>query len=102
DLFSSRSLNAAEEGTSSSATSNLETDRASIRLPLSSGPPAVSRTNSRVRFEDAEEAPPQGRGWSAPATGPLMLSSGSDGRRMIFPHPAHAAGPSVATVGAAA
>lgn len=101
DLFSSSSLNAAEEGTSSSAASNLldETDRASIRLPLSSGPPAVSRTNSRVRFEDAEEAPLQDRGWSAPATGPLMLSSGSDGRRMIFPHPAHAAGPSIATVG---
>lgn len=104
DLFSSRSLNAAEEGTSSSAASTLldETDRASIRLPLSSRPPAVSRTDSRVRFEDAEEAPPQGRGWSGPATGPLMLLSGSDGRRMIFPHPAHAAGPSVATVGSAA
>lgn len=104
DLFSSRSLNAAEEGTSSSAASNLidESDRASIRLPLSARPPAAPRTNSRVHFEDAEEAPPQGRGWSAAATGPLMLSSGSDGRRMIFPHPAHAAGPSVATVGAAA
>ncbi|GAA5984779.1 hypothetical protein JCM10908_003501 [Rhodotorula pacifica] len=103
-LFSTQSLNTAEEGIPVSASHRLdEGDRASIRLPLphQAGAPA-SRANSRVRFEDAEEAPPLARGWSAPSTGPLMLSSGSDGRRMIFPHPANAAGPSVAPVGASA
>lgn len=105
ELFPTRSLNAAEEGTSAIATNRLEEerDRASFRLPLSSCTRDAAGPTSRIRFEDAEEAAPaQARGWSAPSTGPFMLSSGSDGRRMIFPHPANAAGPSVVPAGPAA
>ncbi|GAA5863072.1 hypothetical protein JCM3774_001412 [Rhodotorula dairenensis] len=105
ELFPTHSLNAAEEGISAAAANRLdeEHDRATFRLPFSSRTGAAAlRPSSRVRFEDAEEAAPlssQTRGWTAPSTGPLMLSSGSDGRRMIFPHPANAAGPSVAPTG---
>lgn len=94
-LFSARSLSAAEEGLAENSRALLETGpRDTIRLPLAGRPEA--RLAQRVRFEDADEAQPQVPGWTAPATGPLMLSSGSDGRRLVFPHPAHAAGPALA------
>ncbi|GAA5995375.1 uncharacterized protein JCM10292_005133 [Rhodotorula paludigena] len=101
---SSLLLDAAEEGIGAPGLpalvpvrgSNL--GRPSIRLPR----PDASRSSSRPRlaFEDDEEAAGPtmaagrrgGAAWAAPPTLPLMLPSGSDGRRLIFPHPAAAAG----------
>ncbi|GAA5954248.1 hypothetical protein JCM3765_005331 [Sporobolomyces pararoseus] len=72
--------------------------RSSIRLPL--GTPqsgsAASSSRTRLQLDDGEDEETQSQTnahsrWNPPHSS-LMLPSGSEGRRMVFPHPAHAAG----------
>ncbi|GAA5887098.1 hypothetical protein JCM16303_007133 [Sporobolomyces ruberrimus] len=76
---------------------STEDDRLSFRMPLSSAQSetAASTARSRLRFDTEEEDDAglqTGRSrWNPPHL-PLMLPSGSEGRRMMFPHPANAAG----------
>ncbi|GAA6013330.1 hypothetical protein JCM10207_000857 [Rhodosporidiobolus poonsookiae] len=74
--------------------------------PRRTGAGAGWRARPRLVFDEAEDETPAeegrgrpaaGGGWAAPSTLPLMLPSGSDGRRppMVFPHPAAAAGATV-------
>lgn len=76
-------------------------NRPAIRLPLNptaSGAANAPSSRPRLRFdedEDRMDAPTfsdRARDrWNPPQL-PLMLPSGSEGRRMLFPHPAHASG----------
>ncbi|PRQ72187.1 hypothetical protein AAT19DRAFT_9526 [Rhodotorula toruloides] len=93
-MMSTRALNAAEEGAAGESTTSARfarpLGRPAFRLPQ----PNSSRSSSRPRvfFDEPDEAPPSD--WLAAPMGPFMLPSGSEGRRMVFPHPANPAGPS--------
>ncbi|GAA6008100.1 hypothetical protein JCM11491_001884 [Sporobolomyces phaffii] len=76
--------------------------RLAIRLPLSttSATPIASSSRARLELDDEDDDVPQlvsddarirHAGWNPPQL-PLMLPSGSDGRRMVFSHPARAFG----------
>ena len=80
--------------------------RPSIRFArpdLSAQSASSASSRPRLRFDDEDEASPQHTTdgsttssrpiWNPPHL-PLMLPSGSAGRRMVFPHPANAAGAS--------
>lgn len=82
--------------------------RPSIRFPrpdLSAHSSSSASSRTRLRFDDDDDTSPQHtidgssaatssrRTWNPPHL-PLMLPSGSSGRRMVFPHPANAAGAS--------
>ncbi|CDR35632.1 hypothetical protein NBRC10512_006504 [Rhodotorula toruloides] len=93
-MMSTRALNAAEEGAAGESTTPARfappLGRPAFRLPQ----PNSSRSSSRPRvlFDEPDEAPPSD--WLAAPMGPFMLPSGSEGRRVVFPHPANPAGAS--------
>lgn len=82
------------------STSTTGTGRPAIRIPRPTFPSAryaerrAERAASLFAEEEEEGEAPAEREWRPPAL-PLMLPSGSSGRRFVFPHPAHAAGPSL-------
>ncbi|GAA5923610.1 hypothetical protein JCM1841_001299 [Sporobolomyces salmonicolor] len=78
----------------------LSTSRPSIRIPRPDVTTTTTASHSgassrpRLRFDDDDASASADRipaGWHPPQL-PLMLPSGSEGRRMVFPHPASAAG----------
>ncbi|GAA5886341.1 hypothetical protein JCM5296_001874 [Sporobolomyces johnsonii] len=96
-----RSTTTAARASNPDADPVLSTSRPSIRIPrpdVTATTTATSRSRAssrpRLRFdEDDASAAVDGTpaGWHPPQL-PLMLPSGSAGRRMVFPHPASAAG----------
>lgn len=96
-IGSTAALDAAEEGASPPRWPMRGIGRPAIRLPRPESVAERSSSRLRLMFEDdaneERSGAANGAAWAAPATLPLMLPSGSDGARMLFPHPAAAAGP---------